>query len=196
MLTTKNFRIIGAITAPGSFTVELGGTIVFNGPAQNTVIGNYTYIANGTSTFEPVPSPLLGPPGTAVHTVLPCVITVNSGNLDIGLWEWDPVTVLNPNLPQQCLDYYNEWEPLPDDAPFAPSEEINNAALAAGGWRVFPASAAWWTGGKKHAPVTRFNMLLNGTPITIFDENYYGIWNVTGLVAGDVLSYDLAIPNQ
>lgn len=193
MATTRNFRLTGIIQTAGSIKAELNGVTVWDGPVGTTILDGLALLATGSFSYDPEPSPLLLEPP---HTVVPCVITVNSGVLDIGLWEWDPTHVLNPALPPDCVNYYNAWDALPDDAPFAPSKEVNDQAAAAGGWWILPVNPAWWSGGKKHGPFNRFNMILNGTPITTFDDpSYIGPWNVSGLQAGDVLAYDLAIPD-
>lgn len=191
MAITRNFRITGVPHALGEFTAELNGTTVFSGVCSDLPwFEDNRILATGSFTYDLGVSPLI-----QNHTVVPCVITVQSGTLDIGLWQWENNSDWNPALPAECQAYIQQWALLPDDTPFAPSAEVQQAAKAAGGWAVVIPSE-WWTGGLKHAAITRFNMLLNGTPITTFDdENWQGSWNVLGLQSGDVLSYDLAIPN-
>lgn len=191
MATTQNFRLTGLIQTPGSITAQLNGTTVWNGPVGTTVVDGLVHLATGTFSYDKQPSPLL-----PLHTVVPCVITVQSGLMDIGLWEWDPPHVLNPALPEECKAYYNYWDALPDGTPWAPNSTLESAAVAAGNWYIIPSPPEWWSGGKPNGPITRFNMLLNGTPINTYNsESYPGPWNVPGLKAGDVLTYDLAIPN-
>lgn len=188
-LITKNFRVLGIVVTPGSITLQLNGATVYDGPAQELYIDSKDFIATGEFTYEDINSPLYFPPSACYHTVVPCVINVHSGNHWIGLWEWDPTKILNPALPPECVAYYESWEPLPDDAPFAPSPEVDAAARAVGGWWVLPETPAWFVGGYKHSPLTRLNIMLNGAPVTISADQSIAVQE------GDVLTYDLAIPN-
>ena len=177
-MSTRNFKLIGAVDGECTGTITLNGTQIFNGtftgcswsePDWNTA----TPMCTGSMTFN-----------DAADVVMPVVITTTggTGKILIGMFQWNQAWVINPALTPEEASYAN----VPTDEVPA---EILASVQAKGGFEIRSATAYDYGDNSELAFENRSNISLDGvSPPAGFVPN-----NGIAMGVGQTLTLDTTV---
>ena len=174
-MSTRNFKLVGAVEGECTGTITLNGTEIFNG----TFVGNdwatgtssnATPMCSGSMTFD-----------DSSYVTFPVVVTVTagSGQIQVGMFEWNWGFVVNPALTPEELSYIDvPWNEIPTD--------ILNSVIAKGGFQIQEETDFDYGATTDQAFENRSNISLDGvSPPAGWDPN-----DGIAMAPGMTLSYD------
>ena len=175
-MSTRNFKLVGAVEGECTGTITLNGVEVFNG----TFVGNdwATRTDNdsnpmcvGSLTFD-----------DSANVSMPSVVSVTggSGKILVGMYEWNQDLIVNPALTPEEYSYINT--PIPD----IPAG-IRASVADKGGFYIRDAYAFDYGLDETVAHENRSNLVLNSSAISP------GPGQGIVLVQGDTLTFNNSV---